>query len=330
MKNILIAADLYEEGPRPWNQEWESKLSVQEIQKELEELGYHSLIYSDRISLVERLVAIRPEDRENWLVWNLIEGYQSRNREAYIPNLCEFLGIAYTGSDAYAQIVSLDKSLCKEFAKKLAIPTSNSQLLKKGHRELRDLEFPIFLKPNFEGSSLGIYDSNIIQNQKEYESKIRELFELFDEVIAEEYLLGDEITVGLLGHFPEYLTTKPARIVTPGKVYDEHTKSKSEMPETLIFDLNSSEEKSLKKYVLDLGTELEIVGPARFDFMRKDGNFYFLEANLTPGLSLRYSCLPILCESSGISKREMFQKIIDSSAFNYQNSKRFLYGKGKF
>jgi len=63
------------------------------------------------------------------LVWNIGEGYGTRNREAWAPVLCEMKGIPSLGSDAYALTVTLDKALTKQIARGLGIPTADWQVV---------------------------------------------------------------------------------------------------------------------------------------------------------------------------------------------------------
>ena len=63
------------------------------------------------------------------LVWNIGEGYGTRNREAWAPVLCEMKGIPCLGSDAYALTVTLDKALTKQIARGLGIPTADWQVV---------------------------------------------------------------------------------------------------------------------------------------------------------------------------------------------------------
>jgi D-alanine-D-alanine ligase len=63
------------------------------------------------------------------LVWNIGEGYGTRNREAWAPVLCEMKGVPCLGSDAYALTVTLDKALTKQIARGLGIPTAEWQVV---------------------------------------------------------------------------------------------------------------------------------------------------------------------------------------------------------
>ncbi|HZY03787.1 MAG TPA: D-alanine--D-alanine ligase, partial [Anaeromyxobacteraceae bacterium] len=101
---------------------------------------------------VARLEAFGPD-----LIFNTAEGRRGRFREAFFPALFDELGMPYTGSDAYALSLSLDKQLTKLVLAQHGVPTPRWQFL-EGPRQLKPtaLRLPVIVKPNFEGSSKGI------------------------------------------------------------------------------------------------------------------------------------------------------------------------------
>lgn len=329
MKTILLAADIYENGPEGFTQEWESEKSLLLLQDSLASLG-HTVFLVERPEKVTQFILefLQNKPREELIVFNLVEGYHSRNREGYIPNLCEYLGVSYTGSDAYAQAVCLDKYLLKLICKDLDIVTPKSKLLTKTANAFPGMEFPLFLKPNGEGSSLGINEENILHSAKDFERMSDKLFARFETLLMEEFIPGEDITVGLIGHYENYQITDPSRITYSGTTYSEEIKSKTGMPEILHFDLPVGIALSLKRICLKIANHLKIVGPARFDFRKKGEELYFLELNLTPGLSKIYSTLPKCWENSGKNYEEMLQMILFSAEKRFKNFPEQHYGKG--
>ncbi|MDZ4727227.1 MAG: D-alanine--D-alanine ligase [Leptospira sp.] len=328
MKTILLAVDIYENGPKLWNQEWESKDSILGIKDALISLGYTVDILEKQSEILKYILDfIENHNPENLTVFNLVEGFRSRNREAYIPSLCEYLGVSYTGSDSYSQILTLDKNISKTIIRELGIYTPNSSLLTKGNIQIHNLFFPLFLKPNAEGSSLGINANNIVEDREGFNLVLTDLFKNFDEVLVEEFVDGEDLTIGLLGYEGKYFITEGARISYEDEVYSENIKSKEGRPERLHFDVSDQINKQLKEIVLKIAYRMKILGPARFDFRLQAEKLFFLEINLTPGLSSIYSTLPILCEKSGLTYSQMMTFILESSDWNYKNNLSFSYGK---
>ncbi len=333
---MLLAADIYEHGQPGLNQEWESEDSIQKLASTIIDLGYHCVVHERSEDIVRFILeSIETKGRENLIVFNLVEGYQSRNREAYIPTVCEYLGVCFTGSDSYAQIISLDKNLMKSEVMKLGIATPKSILLQAKSwlaesmpPELDLLDYPLFIKPNGEGSSLGIQSGNIIQNESQLRTKIADLFSDFEELLIEEFIPGEDLTVGILGYPGNYFVTDIGRLSYTDEVYSQLIKSKGLMTESISFDVPTDVSTKVKMEALQVSEKLKIIGPSRLDFRFNPKGIYFLEANLTPGLSQIYSALPLLWKQAGASYLDLIQNILASAEWHYKNSKSFQYGKG--
>ncbi|WP_411822584.1 D-alanine--D-alanine ligase [Leptospira sp. 'Mane'] len=330
MQTVLLASDIYDFNPGLLTSEWESLDSVELLRKEIINLGYRCTIFHSQEKILSSILGfVGAGEKDKLIVWNLIEGYSSRNREGYIPSICEYLGICHTGSDAYAQHITLDKYRTKTIARSLGIKTPDFQIISKNQNFDLNLKFPIFAKPNTEGSSIGITEQNIVKNKEELDSLLSILFESFDTILLEEYIEGFDLTVAIFGNHSDYSASHVARLEYPGKTYSSRIKSKSEMPEKLIFDLNEETSISVQNVSLALAKEIRFSGYARLDFILKGDDIYFLETNLTPGFSPVYSSLPILWQHSGKSYRELVETCLNLAKKEYSEAKRFNYGKGK-
>ncbi|MCX8000279.1 MAG: D-alanine--D-alanine ligase, partial [Leptospiraceae bacterium] len=225
---IFLIADIYPKNESlELFQEWESKESIFILKDTLEEMGHSVKIFEpfrNKKELLENLVKASFE-RENTVLWNLVEGYSSRNREAYIPAFAEFLGFPFTGSDSYAQILSLDKALTKQLVQELKIPTPKFQLI-ENFENFPNLEFPIFIKPNWEGSSLGISEQNQITSYKDWDKFRKNANPNYKPYLVEEFLEGREYTVGILGSRKQLFSTKVLEVIYPTSVYSTEIKSK--------------------------------------------------------------------------------------------------------
>lgn len=235
------------------------------------------------------------------------------------------MGFPFTGSTAYAQSVSLDKHLTKLLAKELNILTADSEYLNSIPQEV-SLTYPVFLKPVYEGSSLGVTEQSRVRNFEELKKNLIPMLKTFGEVLAETFIRGEDYTVGVFGNPDEYRITKVARLVYPGKVYSCDIKSKAEMPEKLVFDTEDNLEKLIQKESVKICRRLKVRGYARLDFMVDPfKSCYFLEINLTPGLSYRYSSLPICYKETFGSYRDMVNEILHLALESY-SSQTLSYG----
>ena len=144
---------------------------------------------------VARLEAYSPD-----LIFNTAEGRRGRFREAFYPALFDELGFPYTGSDAYALAVTLDKQLTKLILRDHDVRTPGWQYIEK-LQELKPsaLRFPVIVKPNFEGSSKGITQDSVAETVTELEEKVRRALERYPAgILVEEYISGRDLTVPYL------------------------------------------------------------------------------------------------------------------------------------
>jgi len=330
--NVFLLVDIYESSKLDFTyiQEWESLESIQVIKHTLEDLGHKVYIFEpirEKNKLLRELSKIKPGEKKYTILWNLVEGFFSRNREAYVPSLAEFLGFPFTGSDAYAQILTLDKYLTKQVANELKIPTCRSHLWISPNESLQLLDFPFFIKPNGEGSSLGVSQKNIIYSIKDWELFINSLDEKFFPLLLEEYLPNKEYTVGILGSRNNLYPTRVLEVRYPSLVYGSEIKSKSKMPESFHLTADTQKENFIQEASIQLAKRIGVSGYARIDWKEdKQENPKFLEINLTPGLSSVYSALPICAKFSGISYSQLLENIIKFALEDYELMSR-KYGK---
>ena len=101
---------------------------------------------------------------KNDIVLSLWSGAHSRSRRAIVPSICEAYGIAYIGADPYIQTVCADKHLSKTLCSAYGIKTAEDVVLSSEYEfpMLRSLQFPVVVKPNFEGGSIGIDRKSVV------------------------------------------------------------------------------------------------------------------------------------------------------------------------
>ena len=98
------------------------------------------------------------------LIFNVAEGTVGSAREAFYPGLYEQLGIPFTGGNASLLHMNLDKHLAKTVVASHGIRVPRGALITRAEHELpADLEYPLFIKPNGEGSSKGITQDSVVE-----------------------------------------------------------------------------------------------------------------------------------------------------------------------
>ena len=179
--------------------EFDAPETITAIHKAIEDNGYECIDIEADENAFEKLKKLK---KSIDLVFNIAEGMRGEIREAQIPAILEMLGLPYTHSGALAQAVTLDKALTKKIWQYHGLPTPKFALIDlKEKPYVENLRFPVLVKPNSEGSSKGVFNDNLIGDQKKLPSKIREIQRTYGNgVIVEEFLPGREFTVTVMGN----------------------------------------------------------------------------------------------------------------------------------
>ena len=140
------------------------------------------------------------------VVWNIAEGYGSRNREAWAPSLLEMAGIPCVGSDGLSLSLSLDKAWANRWAESGGVPVAPQCVMGSGvEAEGAALPgpFPLFVKPRWEGTSKGIRASSRVEDRAALAREVARIVRDYAQpALVESFLPGAEYTVTVVGHQP--------------------------------------------------------------------------------------------------------------------------------
>ena len=224
-----------------------------------------------------------------------------------IQAMLERLGIPYTGSGVRASRLALDKIAAKKVFEKNGIPTPGYAVFDRHSYRLEDarrLGLPIVVKPQLEGSSMGL---SIVRAFRNLKRALYEAFGFGDRVLLEQYIDGREITVGILGH--EALPV--VEIISRRNVYDTDAKYRDRKTRYLVpAPLDEEVFERARKLGLKVHSSLGLKDLSRVD-MRVDGsgNIFVLEANSIPGMTER-SLLPKAASAHGLDFRRLCAKLL--------------------
>ncbi|WP_437510155.1 D-alanine--D-alanine ligase family protein [Sorangium sp. So ce1099] len=165
--------------------------------------------------VLARLEAIQPD-----LIFNTAEGHKGKTREAFYPSLFDELGIPYTGSDAYALNVALDKSLTKRVLASYGVTTPRARLVNRTTLEsgaLDDVSFPVIVKPNFEGSSKGIFREWSVCEDAYHLAEVveRQLARFEAGLLVEHYVAGVDVACSFIDGLREASGARTNGTATP-------------------------------------------------------------------------------------------------------------------
>ena len=173
---------------------------VEYVEKNLRILG-HKVILINGIEVFVRDIFKYKEECD--IIFNMAEGYKSRNREGLLPAICESFNIPYTGTDSFGLSLSLNKYHMNQIIKSLNIKVPKSYLINYPLENIKviisnhTIGYPCIIKPNHEGSSMGVY---LVNTKDELIDKILLLSQQYEEqLIVEEYIHGPELSTGILG-----------------------------------------------------------------------------------------------------------------------------------
>lgn len=255
------------------------------------------------------------------LVFNVSYGIQGQARYAHVPSILEMVGIPYVGSGPLAHSLALDKVVAKIIFRQHELPTPAFVVLNSWEDELApDLLFPMVVKPKNESVSFGV---TIVHNESELRDAARTIFEAFQQpVIAERYIEGREINVGLIGNNPPE-AFPPVELLFPGNgppIYTYQDKVR-QSGRQIGFECpaNVSEETAEKAQTL-ARRAFEVLGCydcARVD-MRLDAedNLQLLEVNSLPSMG-EHGSYTIGAQHVGLDFPALVNRLVEAASARY-------------
>jgi len=304
-------------------EEYDSPETVKIIAGALEKKGHRIVHLGGGAQFIDN---IRREKVD--FVFNISEGRGNyRSREAQVPAVLEMLDIPYTGSDPLTLAVCLDKTLTKKFVSLAGIPTPKwlivndvKELIKK---DWKVFHFPVIIKPAYEGSSKGIRLTSLAENITQTEAEVKRILKDYSQsVMVEEFIDGEEVTMGVIGNAPPKLVgtmriipkQKPKHFVYSVEVKRDYVnlveyESPAKFPKPVL--------QKLEEYALNAFKTLGCRDVSRVDFrVGTDGTPYFIEINPLPGLGT-YSDLIIMATKLGWTHEEIIGAVLDAAIERY-------------
>lgn len=318
---IVIIADCREDFPsaaieKHYNDHY-SKKSINEIQKGVQALGYKCNFEGGIETLIKYLYD--KDECKNILFLNFSDGLTQKNRRTQAPLLLELLGANYSGSDPFSVGMVNDKYFTNKILKESNINVPKSFLYKNWKEDLI-INYPVVVKPNTEGSSLGINQGSICNNESEVNQKISELLNKNYEPMIEEYIPGYEITnfiIGNPGNFvlnelimSEYMNEK----YFSNFVFGLEEKTSTNRVQKVLTEENSPFSiLHIKELSCKIFNILGLRDLARIDYrVSHDGIPTFIEVNSLPVFSST-SEVGVICKFYNKSLSYVLELLINSS-----------------
>jgi D-alanine-D-alanine ligase len=354
---IAVLANLKENAPEWENMppdQWDDLDSPKTINSIVDALraGGHEADFFEAsllapFSFVEKLTAYKPD-----LCFNIAEGHFGDSRESQIPAVLEALRIPYTGSKVLTLTLALDKPMTKRVLTYHGLPTPEFQVFEQPDEPVDEdllgpdgeLQFPLFVKPSREGTSVGVTADNIVRTVAELRDRVDQLSKRYNQsILVEHYIKGREVTIGMVGNLnaraarrinertamlglPEELTFMPPLEINTAP-YEESEKGlytnrmKVELAEEDYYLCPASLDPEMHKQLKMLAAAVfRVIGckdVSRVDFRLDEarGNKpYILEVNPLPGLNPDYSDLCVQARAFGWTYEKLINTIVELAA----------------
>lgn len=226
----------------------------------------------------------------------------------------DMLGLPYTSCNATTSAITFNKRFTNAVAAFGGLQVAKSVLLIKGVQEdvnaaITTLQFPVFVKPNNGGSSIGmskVYEPALLQ------AAVEKAFKEDTQVLIEEFIEGKEFTIGVFKTKGNIITLPITEIISKNDFFDFGAKYLGESEEITpapIEEVMANQIRNAAKKAYEL---LNCSGIVRIDFIynQKQQQPFMLEINTVPGQS-EASIVPQQVKAMGWSLQEFYTAVIE-------------------
>ena len=285
-----------------------SILTGKACSKALKKKGYKVYNIDAKGYFISKLRKIKPK-----VIFNALHG--KYGEDGFIQTLLESIKIPYTHSGVLASSLAMDKELSRiQFEKKKIKVPRYFLLHKKDNVKIKTkfkkkkIKFPIVIKPNNEGSSLGV---SICKNFKQFIRKYKKLSKSYDKVMIEQYIPGREIQVAVInGNSLGAIELIPKR-----EFYDYTAKysSSANTKHVMPAPLSNKKYQEVLKIAKKAHSILGCRGVTRSDFRFFGNKFYLLEINTQPGMT-KLSLVPEIAKYKGIEFSDLVEQMVKDAS----------------
>ncbi|RXZ76719.1 D-alanine--D-alanine ligase [Paenibacillaceae bacterium] len=263
------------------------------------------VVYPIDISRREELV-----DKVNHLDIALLALHGTYGEDGTVQGTLETLGIPYTGSGVLSSSLCMNKNIAKKLLRYEGVPTPDwlcwSTMSEYSAEAAGKLGYPLVVKPNSGGSSIGI---RIVKQVEELRSAVEEALRWDNEAIIEQYIQGEELTCSMIdGELLPIIGIQP----NGSEWFDYEAKYEDGGALEQVIKLEPEVDERVRQAALASYRILKCSVYARVDIILRDGMPFVLEVNTLPGMT-RNSLLPKSAQAAGITYSELLDKIISVS-----------------
>lgn len=308
--------------------EYDPPHTIELIKHGIEATGHNYVFVEADQNFAENIKKAKPD-----LVFNRAEGLQGDSRESHAPAILEMLKIPYVGSNVLTTAICLNKAWTKKVLLYHGISTPRFYVC-QNLQEAKNVNdgFPYLLKPNEEGSSIGITEENVVHDKAQLEAKLGQMLAEYEQpILVEQFIEGREFSTGLLGRpkqEPEVLAILEidfSKFPEVGGVFGQRAKTVLDSLDHYICPAQIPQQlkHTLEQLSRDVWHALDAKDFSRIDFrMNKKGQLFFLEINPLPGMDFDtkendLSFYPYMAMKSEYSYDELVRRLLESACSRY-------------
>ena len=247
-------------------------------------------------------------------VFNILHGNKGGGEDGVLQGVLEAFGVPYTGSDVLGSALAMDKIRTKQVWMAEGLPTPRYKRIAKGedvHAAAREIGLPVIIKPSSEGSSVGV--SRVLADA-DIDEAVALAARYPGEMLMEQMVIGDELTVAVLIDGDGYTALPSIRIVPKGPWYDYHAKYIADDTQYLCPGLEGEVEDEIRRIAMRAFVAAGCKGWGRVDVMRDraSGQLYLIEVNTAPGMT-SHSLVPKAVRQVGIEYDELCWRVLEAT-----------------
>ena len=265
------------------------------------------------ISWVKDLVNNPPD-----IVLSALHGGNGENGS--VQGLLHCMNIPYVGSKVLGSALCMDKYIAKQIMRNNHVPVIDEVYYRRGDRiedmyeEIGELGYPLIVKPNRGGSSIGI---QVVNDKNELSKAVDEIVKKYeDDVLIEKYIKAKEVTCGVLQNADGLKVMSVLDINSKGEIYDYSSKYEDEEVYSQFSSLPEYMQTMIKEIAKKAFTSLKCSGYGCVDMLVSEEQVYVIEINTLPGLT-EHSLIPKAVERVGMSFGELLDELIENERVSF-------------
>jgi D-alanine-D-alanine ligase len=227
------------------------------------------------------------------------------------------LDIPYTSCNAATSALTFNKRFTVAVAAFAGISVAKSEVLIKDNFENPDLvastlKFPVFVKPNNGGSSIGM--SKVSRPSDEFGMAVEKAFREDDQVLVEEFIKGREFTIGVFKSKGKIIVLPITEIISKKDFFDYEAKYEGASTEVTPAEIDEAIANKIREAAAKIYRVFNCRGVVRIDFIYNEETEkpFMLEINTIPGQS-EASIIPQQVRAMGWSLKEFYTKLVEEA-----------------